>query len=37
MSWPGIKPWASSVGGKHSRKEPFEQLVNTVAIWNISI
>jgi hypothetical protein len=29
MSRPGIKPMASTVGGEHSRKEPFEQLVNS--------
>jgi hypothetical protein len=29
MSRPGIKPMDSTVGGKHSRKEPFEQLVNS--------
>ncbi len=28
MSRPGIEPGAS-VGGEHSRKEPFEQLVNS--------
>jgi hypothetical protein len=29
MSRPGSKPWPPLVGGEHSRKEPFKQLVNS--------
>jgi hypothetical protein len=29
MSWLGNQTWVSMVGGEHSRKEPFEQLVNS--------
>jgi hypothetical protein len=29
MSRPGIEPRSSTVGGEHSRKKPFEQLVNS--------
>jgi hypothetical protein len=29
MSRPGIEPGPPPVGGKHSRKEQFEQLVNS--------
>ncbi len=27
MTWPGNRTRASGVGGEHSRKEPFEQLI----------
>jgi hypothetical protein len=38
MSQPGIKPSASTVGGgKHPRKEPSEQLVNSHLVGTSSV